>query len=366
MEIEFIRSSSSNTWDSYCQMKYYLVYVLGLEDAPNIKTEKGTVVHAVLEILAGMKKNFQDCGVYKYEHPGIGICECDNKYFLRPYTLTDEEVDAINKSRKNKDTYRDQIKVKYGHKRYGVELVEELVKRSHDYYSSKSKHEWGNIEYRDCLNFTWMEIDWGNGQFDPRKKNVIHPEYPFNIEIKQPWAKMDNGEYLRIKGTIDLVTEIEPGVIEIIDHKTGQRYDWGKKIIKSYDELLKDRQLMLYYYAARKSFPEYHSIMLTIFFIRDGGPFTLPFDDDIMQEVENNLRTTYEEIKKCKQPTQLDRLHNDFRCKTLCGFFKNKTDGKTCVCDHVKNEIEVYGIEKASIRNRKDGFSVGKYNSPGE
>lgn len=366
IDIQFIRSSSANTWDSYCQQKYFLVYVLGLEDKPNVKTEKGTVVHAVLEILAGMQKSFQDTGKYYYEHPGIGVCECDPKDYLIEQPLTDKEVDAINKSRKNKDTYKDQIPVEYGHIRYGIELVESLVKRTYDYYSSKSQNEWTNIEWRDCINFTWMELDWADGLFDPRKRTIVYPEYPFNIPIEKPWAKLPNGEYLRIKGTIDLITELAPGVMEIVDHKTGQRYDWGKGKIKTYEDLLKDPQLMLYYYAARKSFPEYKSIMFTIFFVRDGGPFTLAFDDDIIEEVEANLRKTFEEIKNCKQPKLLDRMHNDFRCKTLCGFFKTKVDGKTCICDHVKNEIEVYGIEKASIRNRKDGFSVGKYQSPGE
>lgn len=323
-------------------------------------------MHACIEILAGMQKSFQDTGKYYYEHPGAGIFECSKSKFLKPYTLTNEEVDAINKSRKNKDTYVDQIKVEYGHKRYGVEFVEEVIKRCYDYYSSKSGHEWTNIEWRNCVNFTWMELDWADGSFDPRKRYIIHPEFPFNIEIKKDWAKLPNGDYLRIKGTIDLITKVDDGVMEIIDHKSGARKNWGTGKIKSYECLMEDPQLMLYYYAARKSFPEYKSIMFTIFFVRDGGPFTLVFDDDILEKVENNLRKTFEEIKNCKQPKLLDRMHNDFRCKTLCGFFKTKVDGKTCLCDHVKNEIEVYGIEKATIRNKKDGFHISKYNNPGE
>lgn len=364
MDISFLRSSSIGTWQGYCQHKYFLVYVLGMEDASNIKTEVGTVVHAVLEILAGMKKSYQDNKKYEFTH-GAGTFTCTPTMFMKPYTLTNEEVDKINKSRINKDTYKDRgNKVNYGHKRYGVKNVENILEKVYEYYRNKSKHDWGNIEKRNCLNFTWMELDWENGEFDPRKRSIIHPELPFNIEIKKDWAKLDNGEYLRIKGTIDLVTEIDKGIVEIIDYKTGARYDWGKAKVKTYEDLMEDPQLMLYYYAARKALPEYEAIMLTIFFIRDGGPFTLAFDDSILEKVENNLRKNFEEIRDSKKPKMRDRLHKDFQCNKLCGFYKNKIDGTT-VCDYIGNEIDVYGIDVASKKNRREGFTVGHYVDPG-
>jgi ATP-dependent helicase/DNAse subunit B len=364
MDISFLRSSSIGTWSGYCQHKYYMVYVLGMEDPSNIKTEVGTVVHAVLEILAGMKKSYQETKKYEFEH-AAGLFKCKPTLFMKPYSLTDNEIDVINKSRKNKETYKDQIEVEYGHKRYGVENVENILEKVFKYYSEKSRHDWGNIEYRNCLNFTWMTLDWNNGQFDPRKRSIIYPEYPFNIEIKKPWAKLPNGEYLRIKGTIDLVTELDKGIVEICDWKTGARYDWGKGKEKTYEDLMQDPQLMLYYYAARKSMPEYEAIMLTIFFMRDGGPFTLAFDDSILEKVENNLRKNFEEIRDCKKPKLRDSTHKDFQCNKLCGFFKQKIED-SCVCDYISNEIKLYGIEKASEKNRKVGFSVDKYNSPGE
>jgi len=340
-----------------------MVYVLGMEDPSNIKTEVGTVVHAVLEILAGMKKSYQDTRKYEFEH-AAGLFKCKPTLFMKPYTLTNEEVDLINKSRKNKDTYKDQNIVEYGHKRYGIENVENILSHVYKYYSERSRHDWGNIEYRNCLNFTWMTLDWQNGEFDTRKRNIIYPELPFNIEIKQPWAKLPNGDYLRIKGTIDLVTEIDKGVIECIDYKTGARYDWGKGKEKTYEDLMEDPQLMLYYYALRKSLPEYEAVMLSIFFIRNGGPFTLAFDDSILEKVENNLRKNFEEIRDCQKPKLRDPTYKEFQCKTLCGFFKQKVEN-SCVCDYISNEIKVYGIDVASKRNRVKGFEVGKYNQPG-
>jgi hypothetical protein len=365
MDISFLRSSSISTFENYCQHKYYLIYNLGLEDYSNKKAELGTCVHAVLECLAGMKKNFQDKGIYEYNHPGFGLVKCGSKKFMLPYKLTDIEIDKINKSRKNKDIYKDQIKVEYGHIRYGVECVEDIFNKSFEYYGKKSNHEWEDLDYRNALNWTWMELDWGNGEFDPRKRKVMHPEYPFNIEIKKDWAKLDNGEYLRIKGTIDLVTEIDDGIIEIIDHKTGQRLNWSTGKVKEFEDLMEDTQLMLYYYAARLSFPEYHSIMLTIFFIRDGGPFTLAFDDMTIPEIENRIRENFEKIRDCKKPKLRDPSHKEFQCKTLCGFFKEKIEN-TCVCDYIAKEIDVYGIEKVSLKHRKKDFEVGFYKNPGE
>lgn len=365
MDIKYLRSSSQNTWEDYCQQKYYLTYVLGMEDFPNLKAEKGTCVHAVLEILAGMKKSFQDSGKYEYNHPGIGSCTSSKKEFLKPYTLTNDEVRKINISRKNKYTYKDQKYIEKPYTRYGVDLVTELIDRCYKYYSEKSPNEWTNIEYRDIVNFTWMELDWGNGAYDPRKRNVIYPELPFNIPIEKEWAKIDN-DYLRIKGTIDLVTEVDIGVIECVDYKTGQRYNWGKGKTKEIEDLLDDTQLMLYYYALRQVLKEYNSILFTIFFLRDGGPFTLPFDDDsVLEEIEKRIRKTFEDIKDCKQPKLLDPKHRDFRCEKLCTFYKEKIDDM-CVCDYIKNEVEVYGITEATRRNRVKGFQVDNYKNPGE
>ena len=366
MEIEYLRSSSMNTWNSYCEMKYYFTYCLGKQETPNLKAEMGTVVHALLEVLAGLKESFDKNGICEYEHPGIGLVTCSRHDLYEVSYLKDEEVDIINKARRSKDIYRDQIKVEYGQQRIGVAVVNRILKELFNYYSEKSPHDWGNLEYSRCLNWAWMALDWMDGEFDPRNRKIIYPEYPFNIEIKQPWAKIDSNKYLRIKGTIDLVTDVGDNTIEIIDWKTGRRHDWGKDKPKEYEDLMKDEQLMLYYYAARKSFVNYDNIMLTIFFIRDGGPFSLPFDDSVLPIVENRLRETYESIRNCKDPELLDRFREDFRCKRLCDFCKKEQPGTgISQCEFMKKEIKTYGIEKTSKKHRQPGFSVGYYHDPG-
>ena len=83
------------------------------------------------------------------------------------------------------------------------------------------------------MNLVWKALQYNDGQFDPRTRNVVASEPHFDLVIEEDWAKYDfelpDGEKisgnLAIKGTIDLVTETEDGIIEVIDWKTGRRLD---------------------------------------------------------------------------------------------------------------------------------------------
>ena len=59
MLVTYIRSSSYNNFE-YCQMQYFMTYVLGHQTVSGKKAQLGTVVHKVMEILAGCKKLLQD------------------------------------------------------------------------------------------------------------------------------------------------------------------------------------------------------------------------------------------------------------------------------------------------------------------
>ena len=71
---------------------------------------------------------------------------------------------------------------------------------------------------------------------------------------------------------------MDDGVIEVIDWKTGRRLNWATGEEKTYEKLLEDPQLLLYNYAISKLFPEYEQAIMTIYYIRDGGPFSMCFD----------------------------------------------------------------------------------------
>ena len=59
MIVTYIRSSSYNNYD-YCQMQYFITYVLGHRSISGKKAQLGTMVHKVMEILASCKKKHQD------------------------------------------------------------------------------------------------------------------------------------------------------------------------------------------------------------------------------------------------------------------------------------------------------------------
>lgn len=224
MITSYLRSSSYNNWD-VCQQQYFINYVLGVPRGANLKADKGTIVHKILEILAVAK-------MYIDKNPhletisfaeDIGDIKFNRDEFLTPYVLSDKEVDSINKSRKDKKVYISDATINYGHTRFGVDLVDYLIQRVFNYYSIKNtQHNWTNTDYKDCENFTWMALDCNNGEYDPRRRNIVHPEYGFDFAIDTEWAKYKhNGieSQLRIKGTIDLVTQIDDNTYEIVDWK---------------------------------------------------------------------------------------------------------------------------------------------------
>ena len=65
MLITYVRSSSYNNY-AFCQMQYFLTYVLGYQTDSGKKAELGTIVHKVMEVLAGLKKFQQDNPKRKY------------------------------------------------------------------------------------------------------------------------------------------------------------------------------------------------------------------------------------------------------------------------------------------------------------
>lgn len=372
----YFRSSSYNNYD-FCQMQYFISYILGHTAPANQKADKGTIVHKVLECLANVKlaiQNDPNANSYKDDH--IGEVCFNPETILEPQFLTPDEIRGINKSRVNKSNYKVACQLKDGHHRKGVELVNHIFERVYDYYTHKDRtpHKWMPVDRKDCDNWVWMALDYRGGLFDPRKRDIFAAEPHFDIEIDRPWAKYDytlpDGKRisgnLAIKGTVDLITRLDDGILEVVDWKTGQRLDWAKGGVKTYERLCNDPQLMLYYYALRNLYPEVTDIILTIFFIRDGGPFSICFDDRHLARMEKMLEQRYLEVRNNVNPKQCDPTQQNFKCAKLCPFYKNKFPGEIRnMCTHIKNEIEEKGIDYVTREYTKAGHSVDNYNAPG-
>lgn len=329
-----------------CEQQYFLEYVLGWRGPSNKKADKGTITHKVLEILALIKKAAQE----------------NNTRFI------DDCIGEVNIANYCLDT---------------------IIEKVYYYYTNQfNHHDWSAKDFNDCRDWSYKAINCNNGMFDPRNRNIINCEQHFDILIDKPWAdysyQTDNGELsgkLGLKGTIDLITEIDNNTLEVVDWKTGRRLDWGTGQEKTHAKLQQDPQLMIYHYAVSKLFPKYDYVIITIYFINDGGPFSILFDKNHLDTTENMLRKKFDIIKKTKKP----KLNKTWMCNKLCHFGKttfennknilpileyrdNQVSSKQSYmtkCEQIKYEIETKGINQVTSEYKNPSHSFAKYKAPG-
>lgn len=340
MIVTYVRSSSYNNY-AYCEMQYFITYVLGYQSLSGKKADLGTIVHKVMEVLAKLKKELQ-------------VNEKSKKIVINDESLGTIETTPILLFKKN--------------------IVSKLLDQSFDFYSKRSSHNSFSKSDKDyCLDMCWSALNFNNGQFDPRNRNIIQAEPHFDIPIEEDWAKYEykiDGKTIKgqlaIKGTIDLVTELEPGLIEVVDWKTGRRLDWATGEEKTYEKLNSDPQLLLYNYAISKLFPEYKQSIMSIFFIKDGGPFSMCFDQSDHDKFMNMLKNRFRQIQQNNTPRPISEDRSNWKCTKLCHFCKNnwpETDQSMCV--YIDRYLQKNGIEKTINDCKRSDFDIGFYESPG-
>ena len=343
MIVTYFRSSSYNNWD-FCQQQYYLKYVLGLPDPSGKKAEMGTIVHKVMECLASAKKAYQD----------------DERGFK------DDSLGEIEFSKE--ELYSDK-------------WMEFLFTLSYNYYTAKSHHKWRDGDRRTCLKWCHMALTELHGAFDPRKRNIVASEPHFDFELPYDWAKFSyeiDGETiegsLAMKGTIDLVTEEMPNIFESVDWKTGQCKNWATGKPKTYSCFRKDPQLRIYHYALHKLFPDVEQFIPTIYYIRDGGAFTMPFGPEDLTATEDMLRKRFREIQRTTRPHLIAFTREKWKCRTLCGFGKTqhpsgeinpRTGLPHTICSYVAEKIKKKGIVQTTIEEKAPDHEFNKYEAPG-
>lgn len=321
-------------------MQYFITYVLGHQSDSGKKAELGTIVHKVMEILAKSKKFIQD-------NP------------KKTKILLDD--DALGKLEIKKSEI------------YTKGFVDDLLQQSFSSYTSSSKHNFSKADNNDCLKLVWDTLNYNDGQFDPRNRHIVAAEPHFDIPIEEDWAKYTyeidgkvvNGQ-LAIKGTIDLVTDSADGIIEAVDWKTGRRLDWATGEEKTYEKLCNDPQLLLYNYAISKLFPNYKQSIMTIFFIKDGGPFSMCFDKSDETRFLNMLKTRFQDIQKNNNPKPISEKRDNWKCTKLCHYCKNNwPNSDQNMCIYIENSIKEKGIEQTINECSKPGFDIGFYSAPG-
>ncbi len=183
MIVTYIRSSSFGCHEM-CPMKFYLEYNLGWKGPSNIKAEKGTIVHKVLELLAEIKLQKQNNRTY----------------------FTDKVVGRV---------YVDK---------YDLDVI---IQKCTDYYMKYSPNQWKPLDVKHCSKWTYKAIEYKGGEYDPRNSHIIKAEQAFDFEVNRPWAmydyEMPDGSRLEgllaLKGTMDQISKIDDETYQILDWK---------------------------------------------------------------------------------------------------------------------------------------------------
>ena len=340
--IVYFRSSSFNS-HRMCPMQYYMEYTLGWRGNSGKKADKGTIVHKVLELTALAKKALQD-GEAIFEDHEIG------------------EIETAN---------------------YDPEYLDQIIDNVYDYYTSRiPHHKWLPSDRKHCRAWVWKIFNDDDGFFDPKNRTVVEAEPHFDFEIDEDWAKysyeLADGTVLEgslaLKGTIDLITDIGDNVYEIIDWKTGKRLDWATGQEKTMAKLQKDPQLRMYHLACKKLYHHVDTILVTIHFMNDGGPFTLHFQDSDIPETLEMIKAKFEVIKKTKIPQQ----KKSWKCSKLCSAGKTTYEGTDIdvmhnvfgapltKCEQTHAMIKDNGIEWVTQNCMSPEHEIGKYKAPGE
>lgn len=223
--------------------------------------------------------------------------------------------------------------------------------------------DWSSKDYRDCKKWMFAALEYNDGMFSPLKRTVIQPEEYFDFQVEADWAKYRHKNpfggtprylegYLALKGTVDLVCSVDgmDDVVEYIDWKTGARKDWNTGEEKGYAKLRNDPQLRLYHYALSRLYPNARSIIMTIFYLADGGPFSLPFSREDLPITERMLAERLRDIADCEFPK---RIKPNFKCK-WCHYYKAKyqhPDGREDeknVCDYMHGQLVQLGMERCT------------------
>jgi hypothetical protein len=344
--ITYLRSSSYTCEDD-CQQRYFLDYILGFSGPAGSAAIKGSIVHKVLEILALVKK-----------------AEQENK----KYIIDNDVLKRINIS--------------------DIQPIQYLVNQVFDFYATSNPHiVWKDKDKVDCRQWTNKALTMNGGIFDPRSRTIVQPEQEFDIEIPYDWAKYSydiDGDKLEgrlhLKGTIDLLVEVDSNFYEIIDWKTGRKFNWGKGIVKTDKDLKTDPQLMLYHYATTLLYPDISDILVTINFINDGGPTTVAFTKKDIKKTEDMIKRKFERIRNTKVP----RLNKGWKCTKFCHHGRTTFQDShiepqvedrdnqvvemgniRTKCEQTKYMIEKKGLDWVMKNYTKQGYSVTHYKAPG-
>jgi len=286
-------SASGYSTVSHCEMAWFIGSVLKWRlPSPWKATDIGTITHSVLELLANAKLTKQG-GKARFDDPVIGVVTFSKLF----------EADYLEK------------------------IIEKIY---YDHCTKSTHHDWDASDLKKVKKYIKTLMEHQNGAYNPLLQEIVGAEIEFNPTIDEPWAKYSyefDGKKiegnLALRGFIDIVTKVDSDTIEICDYKTGQRKDFHSGKVKDYDALFNDIQLRMYYYAATLLYPTIPNVLVTIYYIKDGGPFTISYGPE---DIPETLRMIQEKFEKVRDKIKPDK-NTGFHCRKFCEFGLNTFEG---------------------------------------
>jgi len=326
MNISGVSPSSFKVFEE-CQQKFFIEQSLKYRFPSEWKaTDIGTIFHAVAEALALIKLSIQN------DSPVIEMQELGGIWNIP-------------------DDFNDKASIH----------IENLTKEIYNYYTTKimADKQWDKKDYKTICKYVNSALNDYNGEYNPLQMDIIASEARFDINL-------ENTEHpFVIRGVIDLIYQgLEKDTIHVLDWKSGSRKDFVTQKVKEYEDFLEDIQLCIYHWAVSSLFPEYEHIEVTIFYLKDGGPFTVFFDRSDLDKTEKRLYNRYDEIQKLKIP----RLNKSWRCEKFCPFSKNffpepltefrhgkftKAGKPMSMCQEIEYVVKENGMEWVELNYRK-------------
>lgn len=127
-----------------------------------------------------------------------------------------------------------------------------------------------------------LELD-EDGAF---KQKILGVEIGFDMEL----------EGVPVRGYMDLVVEEDESTLEVIDYKTGRSM--------SYDKAAKDPQVRIYGAVARKLWPQYDTILVTLHYLKK-RPVTVPLGPSEDEKTFQSLIRAYNNIIEDEDPRRI-------------------------------------------------------------
>lgn len=297
-------SASAIDFYRHCSFAYFMKYILGMEYQTGKAAIQGNIVHKTFNWMSKLKKR--------------------NKTNIDPMFLLDRSWDKHIKRNPH------------------LSLRKETTKKNKDTGLFKEA-----ADFRKCRLSIQKIID--DKFYNPYNLNIINSEQWFGIEMPgKEWQCYDqNGcqHQFTVRGFIDLIHEIDHNTIEIIDWKTGIRKDLY--IQEDIDEsiLLQMFQPRLYHMAAYILYPQYKDIIITFYYINDGGPISIPLSQD---DIEITISALYRFFEIIRADT-LMRRNKSWKCR-MCSFNNNG------MCQRVWSDLHTLGGEYVEDRYRGLSF----------